>query len=302
MSSERFDIAVVGEGIAGLTAAGHAASLGARTATFEGNVFGGLVLNVAGLHGFGSGASGIEVAAALSETNAQAGVESIASSVNSIAPEAGGFVMETDDGAYRARRVILATGARPRALGLPGEERLDRRGVSHCADCDGPLFAGKTVAVVGGGDAAFMQAARLAKVANEVHVLVRGAAPHARPEFVEAVEAAANIKVITHTKVTSLEGADVLEAVGIEVAGAPRRLEVPGLFVYIGANPAFELATGLAAIDATGAIVTSEEGITPTPGLYAVGAVRSGYSGRLQEAEAEARRSAAHAVASLRNQ
>jgi thioredoxin reductase (NADPH) len=302
LSADRLDVAVVGEGIAGLTAAGHACALGARTASFEGNVFGGLVLNVANLHGYGDGASGIDVAAALSESNAQAGIESIAGDVIAVLPDGDGFVLRTSGREHRARRVILATGARPRTLGLPHEERLDHRGVSHCADCDGPLFAGKVVAVVGGGDAAFMQAARLAEIVGEVHLLVRGAAPRARAEFRAAVDAAPNVRIHAHAHVTALEGEDTLEAVHVAVDGAPRRLELPGLFIYIGAQPASGLAAGLTATDAAGAIVADEQGITSRPGLYAVGAVRSGYSGRLEDAEAEAKRCAAHAVASLRNE
>lgn len=298
--STPFDVAVIGEGIAGLTAAGHVASLRTSVATFEGAVFGGLVLNVASLNGFGDGASGIDVAAALSESNSNAGVQSVAATVTAIHPKEGRFVLEADGEPYEARRVILATGARARSLGLPDEERLYHRGISRCADCDGPLYAGQPVAVVGGGDAAFMQAASLGQVAGEVHVFVRGRAPRARKEFVDAVAAMPNVHVLPDAHVVALHGGDALEAVDVEVAGARRRFNVPGLFIYIGADAASELAAGLAELDAAGSVVASAEGVTTLPGLYAVGAVRSGYGGRLAQATDEARRCAEHAVRSLR--
>src|SRR5690606_10025538 len=121
------------------------------TATTEGNLFGGLVINVAELEGYDEPGSGVDVASALMEANAAAGVENLGANVTAITPLDGSIRVSTESGDHEARAVVIASGARLKKLGVPGEEEFDHRGVSQCADCDGPMFQGEHVVVVGGG-------------------------------------------------------------------------------------------------------------------------------------------------------
>jgi len=145
-----FDLIVIGEGITGLACAKHAASLGLKTATTEGNLFGGLVINVAELEGYDEHGSGVDIASALMEANASAGVENLGATVTALEPDGSAIRVKTEGGDFTARAVVIASGARMRKLGVPGEEEYDHRGVSQCADCDGPMFQGEHVVVAGG--------------------------------------------------------------------------------------------------------------------------------------------------------
>lgn len=294
-----FDLAVVGEGVSGLTCAGHAARLGLSVATYESGVFGGLVLNIASLHGHGEGRSGIELAAGLSEANAALGVQSVMAEVLRVGWNGEAFELDTADGRQTARGVVFATGARLRPLELPGVERFEGRGLSHCADCDGPLLIGQPVVVVGGGDAAFMQAALLARFASDVTLLVRSARPRARQAFVDAVAAEKRIRIIAGTVLQEVLGDGEVEGVVVSTAGQTQTLACAGVFVYAGLVPNSELAAGVARLDELNFIVTDGQCRTSVAGLYAIGAVRSGYSGRLSDAAVEARHVAEQAAARL---
>lgn len=294
-----FDLAVIGEGVSGLTCAGHAARLGLSVATYEGSVFGGLVVNIASLHGYGDRQSGIELAAGLSEANAALGVQSVMVEVSSVGWNGEAFELDTADGRQTARSVVLATGAKLRPLELPGVERFEGRGLSHCADCDGPLLAGQSVVVVGGGDAAFMQAALLARFASDVTLLVRSPHARARQAFVDAVAAEKRIRVMPGTVLQEVLGDTKVQGVVVSTGGATQTLSCAGVFVYAGLIPNSALAAGMARRDELGFILTDGQCRTSAAGLYAIGAVRSGYSGRLSDAVEEARQVAEQAAAQL---
>ncbi|MFZ9529648.1 MAG: NAD(P)/FAD-dependent oxidoreductase, partial [Burkholderiales bacterium] len=160
MTTSAFDVIIIGEGIAGLTAAGALAKKGLSTATFEQQIFGGLVLNVNELDPAppGGEAGGAAFASELTGANADAGVTSIQEPVTALTAADGAYVVTTESGNYRARQVIIASGARLKTLNVPGETEFEGRGVSKCADCDGPMFQNETVAVIGGGDSALQEA------------------------------------------------------------------------------------------------------------------------------------------------
>ena len=185
-----FDLIVIGEGVTGLTCAKHAASLGLKTATTEGNLFGGRVINGAELERYDEAGSGVDIASALMEANAEAGVENLGATVTGLDPADGVIRVKTDGGDYTARAVVIASGAAMKKLGVPGEEAFDHRGVSQCADCDGPMFEGKQVTVVGGGDSALQSAMVLSKFCSKVHLVHRAATFSAQPHWVAAVSAA----------------------------------------------------------------------------------------------------------------
>lgn len=288
-----FDLIVVGEGITGLACARHAASLGLKTATTEGNLFGGLVINVAELEGYDEAGSGVDVAAALMESNAEAGVENLGAAVTALEPDGNTIKVKTEGGNFTARAVVIATGARMKKLGVPGEEAFDHRGVSQCADCDGPMFQGEHVVVAGGGDAAFQEAIALSRYVGNVTVLIRGDKPRAHAELVRKATALPNVALRTGIRIEEILGSTTVEGITVKSGdGATSRIDCSGVFVFVGLEPNSEVAPAGVARTTDGALETDDTLQTAVRGIFAAGAVRSGYSGKLVDAVREARQAA----------
>ena len=294
MAATTFDIAVIGGGIAGLTAAHHAALAGVSVACFqEGDLLGGLVANVGDVEGFPATGrvSGTELATALADANGRLGVELIRQRVGDLRLEGSQKLLAAADGkTYRAGQVIVATGARLRGLGVPGEQELAYRGVSQCAWCDGGLFRGQEVVVVGGGDSALSEALHLASFASAITVVTRGDGFRARQSYVSRAADDERFQFRWQTDVVEILGADGVEGVRLcdHATGAVDELPCRGVFVFVGLEPNGEFLGAAVERDAAGFVVTDAMLETATPGLFAVGAVRSGYLGRLTNAVGEA--------------
>ena len=269
------DLAVVGGGATGLAAADEAVSQGLEVALFESGLYGGLVANVGALDGWPAAVGGAELAFAWRDRLASAGVRFHEEHVDAVRAQGRWRIVEAAGGGrYRAKAVVAATGARLRRLGVPGEEALTGRGVSQCAFCDAGFFRDADVAVVGGGDAALQEALHLAGYARSVSMIVRGGRLRARPGY--GARAAADPKFRFHwnSEVATIDGESGVE--GVTFADG-RRLEVSGVFVFVGLEPAAELAG---------------------EGVFAAGAVRR--PGSLAEAVADGQRAAREAAAVLR--
>lgn len=296
--SNSFDVIIIGEGVAGLTAAGLLAQKGLSTASFEQQLFGGLIINVNELDPAPAGgeAGGAAFASEMTGANADAGVTSIPEEVTALAAADGGFTVTTAANRYHARQVIVASGAKLKTLGVPGEAEFEGRGVSKCADCDGPMFQNETVAVIGGGDSALQEANVLTHYCGKVLLLHRGSAFRAQPRFVEQVKANPKIEVRFGSTVEAILGGQMVEKIRIKTAAGSEELAVAGVFAYIGLEPNAAFVPDTVKRDATGRLLAEDTLETALPGLWAVGAVRSGCGGSLEDAMADARR-AAEAVA-----
>jgi thioredoxin reductase (NADPH) len=291
------DLIVVGEGVTGLACAQRAASLGLKTATTEGNLFGGLVINIAELEGYDEPGSGVDIASALMEANAAAGVENLGGTVSALVATQGGIRVIADSGEFTARAVVLATGARMKKLGIPGEAEYDHRGVSQCADCDGPMFQGEHVVVVGGGDSAFQEAVALSHYVGRVTILMRGETPRADLARVARVRGLPNASIESGVQVEEIVGGDTVQAILVRRhGGAQERIDCAGVFVFVGLTPNSEVAPSAVLRNTGGAIETDAAYQTAVPGIFAAGAVRAGYSGKLIDAVREARSAAENAA------
>ena len=296
----QYDVIIIGQGYSGLVAAQLASERGLRTANVGAGFTGGLIINVNELDPApeGEGHSGAELASNIAMANMDKGVVGIAEMVTMI--ERGGdlWFVETESGTcVTAPHVVIASGARLRKLGVPGEKEFMGRGVSECADCDGPLFRGLEAVVVGGGDSAFQEALALAQFASKVTIIMRGDAPRARAEFVERATAHPKIAQLLRTRVTAIEGSPDKGVESIRVATEEGEKTIPtaGVFIFVGLEPNTSFVPSDLDPDEAGAITTSDDCATSLPGLWAIGAVRSGYAGLLTDA----RRDAERAVAAL---
>jgi len=287
---------VIGEGVAGLTAAGELANAGLKVATLEAQLFGGLVINVNELDPppEGGEGGGAEYASTLMQANADAGVTSLSEPVSSI--EAVGNIKKvvTESGTHTAKYVVVASGARLKKLGVPGESEFEGRGVSQCADCDGPMYQNETTVVVGGGDSALQEAIVLSHYCKEVRIVHRGGTFSAHDYFKQAVDAEPKIVKTFNAEVTAISGGQMVEKVQIRHAdGRSEDMTCAGVFAYIGLEPNSDFLPATIQRDANGFVVTDDQFETAMPGVWAVGAVRSGCGGELDDAIADAKKAAA---------
>ena len=302
MAQAQFDVMVIGEGISGLTAAGELARSGLKVATLEAQLFGGLVINVNELDPApeGSPASGAELASELMQRNADAGVESIQEPVTEVRDSGEMKEVVTQANTYRARHVIVASGARLKKLGVPGEAEYEGRGVSQCADCDGPMYQNETVVVVGGGDSALQEALVLSHYCGGVRLVHRGDTFSGSARFAEQVQSNDKIEVTWNATLDAVLGGQMVEKVRVRHNdGRVEELPCAGIFAYIGLEPNTDFLPSEIGRDAHGFIETNSTLETTKKGVWAIGAVRSGFGGTLNDAVEDARSVAAAIKSSL---
>ena len=274
------DLVVIGAGPAGLTAGIYAARAGLKVIILEALKAGGLIAENALIEnypGFPSGISGFEFANRLVEQAVKNGVEVREGEPvrDVVRLEDGRFLVKTDEGEYECYAVILATGTRRKKLGVKGEEEFRGRGVSYCAVCDGPLFRGRKVAVVGGGNTAVSEAIYLSSLASKVYLIHRRNALRAEEALQKALFNKNNVEVLWNTVVKEIVGEE--KVYGVKVAdintGEVRSVDVDGVFIAIGEEPNNELAKklGLALTEEGYVKVDLNTMETSIPGVYAAG-------------------------------
>ena len=280
MVDKIYDVAIVGGGPAGYTAALYATRAGLDTVLIEKLSAGGQMTETAMIDnypGFPDGVDGFTLGAAMQQGAVRFGCEVLSNEVLSFSLAEPVKTVKTDAGELRAKAVILAMGATHRHLGIEGEQALVGRGLGYCAACDGMFFRGKTVAVVGGGNSAAADALYLSRICKKVYLIHRRDALRATKIYHEPLMQVQNVEFKWNSRVVELLAEGRLTGAVIESTenGVCETLALDGLFISIGRTPTTDLVKGQVALDEAGYVVADETTRTSLAGVFAVGDVRT---------------------------
>lgn len=277
-----YDVAILGAGPAGLTAAIYTCRGGLKTAVFESLSAGGqmaLTEHLENYPGYSDSTSGYDLAVTMEDQAKGFGAQFIYEEVEGVDLDGTIKTVTTASGSYKTRTVIIATGARPAKLGAPGEQELTGRGVSYCATCDGNFFRGKDVAVIGGGNTAVADAIYLANIVHKVYLIHRRDSLRATRIYNERLEALDNVEILWNTEVERIDAGDngAVDALEVRnnVTNVKTTLDVAGVFVAVGNIPNTEFLKGRMPLSEGGYVMAERDCYTDVPGVFAAGDVRT---------------------------
>ena len=274
-----YDVVIIGGGPGGYTAALYCARAGLDTVVLEKMSAGGqmaLTMQIDNYPGFEEGVDGFTLAQKMQQQAERFGAKTELAEVIAVKLEGAIKEIETDSGMIKSRVVIISTGANPRKMGIEKEDVMVGRGVGYCAHCDGMMYRGKTVAVVGGGNTAAADAMLLSRICETVHLIHRRDTLRATKIYHEPLLETKNIVFHWNSRVVDLTDNGKVNGVVLENVKTGERETIPveGVFVSIGRQPATELFKGQIELDEAGYIVADETTRTNIPGVFAVGDVR----------------------------
>ena len=278
--NKTYDMIIIGGGPAGYSAALYAARAGLTVVVLERLSAGGqmaLTQQIDNYPGFEDGIDGFELAEKMQHQAERFGAETELAEVTSVRLDGETKEIQTSEGVFRGKTVVIATGANPKELGVPEEKALVGRGVNYCAACDGMFYRDKTVVVVGGGNSAAADALLLSRVAKKVFIVHRRDTLRATRIYHEPLMHAPNVEFIWNSTVAALLHSGKLTAITVRDVhtGEGAVIECDGVFVSIGRSPATALVKDQLALDTSGYIIADESTKTNLPGVFAVGDVRT---------------------------
>jgi thioredoxin reductase (NADPH) len=279
--AERYDVAVIGAGPAGLSAAIYAARARLRTIVLDESIPGGQVKNthkVSNYPGFPEDVKGADLAAAFAAQAARFGADvrrAVEITDHDLAATPKRLVLD-DEETIEARAVIVATGAKPRPLGVPGEDLFRGRGISYCATCDGAYFEDKDIHVVGGGNSAIEESLFLTQFARSVTIVHQFMEFQAEPTSVEEALSNPKIRVMLGHEPRGFHGETAIDRLEVEELATKERklLRTDGVFVFIGMVPRTDLLARYVPLAQGGYVETTDAMETKVPGVYAAGDIR----------------------------
>ena len=273
-----YDMIIVGGGPAGYTAALYGARSGLDVLVLEKAGAGGqmaLTARIDNYPGFAEGVDGFNLGADMRKGAERFGAKTRFAEVKALVLESQPKQVQLEKETLYAKTLILATGASARRLGIAGEEELIGAGISYCAHCDGMLYRGRTVAVVGGGNTAAAAALTLQRYCKKVYLIHRRNSLRASKIYHAQLEKAENIEFYWNSTIQSLESDGFLKGLTLEQNGQTVNLAVDGLFVSIGQSPNTELVKNQLELDENGYVRADETTATGIPGVFAAGDLRT---------------------------
>ncbi|WP_340695599.1 thioredoxin-disulfide reductase [Hydrogenobacter thermophilus] len=288
-----YDCIIVGGGPAGLTAGLYAARAKMNTLLFEKGTIGGQIAItdlVENYPGFPEGISGKELSLRFKEQAERFGLKVVKGEVVKVEKSGREVILHLRNGQIlRTKTLIVASGSNPRKLGVPGESEFLNRGVSYCATCDGALFEGSPIAVIGGGDSATQEALFLTRFGSVVYLIHRRDQLRAQKHLQEKVFSNPKIKFIPNNVVEEIKGSDFVERLILKntKTGDLSELPVEGVFIFIGLEPNTGFLRDILKLDERGYILTDEKMRTNLEGVFAAGDCRSGSTGQVAVAVGE---------------
>jgi len=273
-----YDLIIVGGGPGGLTAGIYAGRARLKSLLIERLIHGGQMMTtdlVENYPGFPDGVSGFELSDLMRRQAERFGLEFLTGEALELQPGPPHTVV-LEDRQLTAGAVIISSGAGYRRLGIPGEFEFTGKGVSYCATCDGALYRGHTIAVVGGGDTALTDTLFLTRFADQIHLIHRRDAFRGEKVLQERIFASEKVRIHWNTVVEEIQGNEVVEHVRLKNVrtGEPSPLEVTGVFIFVGITPHTGWLKSRVAMDEWGFIFTDEQMATDIPGIFAVGDAR----------------------------
>lgn len=289
MGEDIYDVIIIGGGAAGLTAGIYTCRAGLKTLMLERLMPGGQVINaerIENFPGFPDGISGAEISPLMQQQAMNCGLEIQLGEVDELCRHGENWRVSAWGEDYFGKAVIIAGGSTLRKLGVSGEEELYGAGVSYCATCDGGFFMNQTVAVVGGGDSALDEALALTEYASKVILLHRGDAFTGEMILQDRVLANPKIEVRWNITVSEILGDGQVDGVAIvdETSGETSRLDLSGVFIYIGLDPNTEYLQDVLPLDNGGHIPTDIWMSTQARGIFAAGDIRQNSAAQLVSA------------------
>lgn len=278
-----FDVVIIGAGPAGLTAGLYAGRYTLNGVILEKASAGGQIIFSPTIDNFPGFPGGIATTELIDRMHAQVQEVGIGITMDEVSnilvdsrTEKPVYTVIARDQSYETRSVIVASGAQPKRLGVPGEDKFVGRGTSYCATCDGPLFKNKDIVVVGGGDRALEEAILLSQYGRKVTVIHRRQGLRASGILQKKSRANAKIEFMLDAVVTEVVGSDRVEGVAVRDVrtGAEKRLNCSGVFIFVGIEPATAFAKNLLHTDNDGFIITDQDAGTSRKGIFACGDCR----------------------------
>lgn len=272
------DTIIIGAGIAGLTAAIYAARKRMKfkiiSSDFGGQfMVSGEVLNYPGI----IQTTGSEFSSIMEKQMKANDVNVLIETVKEIKKVGTNFKVITDKHKYDTKSVIIVTGSKARKLNVPGEDKLAKKGVTYCSICDGPLFSGMDVAVVGGGDSALEAVDFLKDIVSKIYMLIRGGSFTGHEYLQERVKKNPKVKTLFNAKTTEVLGDNFVSGIKYEQNGKEKKLSVKGIIIEIGRIPNTETFKKTVKVDEHGHILVDGQGLTNVPGIFSAGDCASGH-------------------------
>lgn len=277
-SNELYDMIIIGGGPAGLTSAIYGGRAGLKTLVLERAMVGGQAANthlIENYPGFPDGIGGWDLMQLFFAQAQRYGAEIKTATVTALSDARSEKLVHCGDTVYHGRSVIVASGAGPRPLGIPGEQEFVGRGVSYCGTCDGPLFREKTVVVIGGGNTAFQELIFLSRFVKKIYLVHRRSEFRAQKVLVDEARQNDKLEFCLDAEVVSIEGSGIVESVRILQKGEEREIKTDGVFIFVGHLPHTEFCHDFLDLDSNGFLAVDHDLRASLPGFYGAGDVIS---------------------------